>query len=141
MIDHDTAVRVLQDIWRWKPVVEPKIRSQKEDTVFQWPWSNGRRAMQRIAYLSIHTQLLGDLRRRVRVEGTDDELSQYLLGLKLQACRCVPEEVTGEIIIVKLSSSGMLVRMPIPKSYKAPKSRTEKEAIEEADALDEEEPC
>lgn len=138
MIDYGTALRIVHDIWRWKPVVEPKVRGSKDGTVFIWPWSAGRRAIQRLACLQVHTHLLADLRRRMYIEGDDDTLSHYLSQLSIQARRCVPEKVSEEIVGAVLKPDGTFGRVEVPKNYKAPKTRTEDDALEEAKAMDEE---
>jgi hypothetical protein len=139
MIDDKVMLRIFQDIWRWPPVVEAHTRMLDGRPVFTWDWTRGRRAIQRIAYLQIHSDLMAGLRRRVPVDCTDDELLQFLQRVTASARSCIPSEVSDEVLAVRLLVDGALTRISVPKDYRAPKVRTEKEALKEAQDLDEEE--
>jgi len=136
MIDHDTMARVLQDIWRWPPSVDPRVRKNGCVWCFSWDWIDGARALERIRYLSIHPQLIADLRRKTLLMCTNCELELFLRQMREQVVPFTKHELCAEFVSINLSDGGVLSWPKKQLKLKYTKLRDPEEAEDEESGLD-----
>jgi len=86
MLDLNTMVRLLTDIWSWKPDARPEqSRRTPSGIVFHWQWQPGVRAVQRLRHLQLHDALFADLQRRTYIPGAEEDLKPFLRAVRTQA--------------------------------------------------------